>query len=231
VTEISAGGSQRLRQIIEIQDRERALVACDLHDGLLQQLVAAQMLLEAAVARHGQGSSTLLVAELDRVQQLLSEAIAVGRQMVHQLQPFEVADPGIVAALRTVVDRQAAIFQMQIDFTAPNRDWQLPPRVQGSICRMVQQALFNVKQHAGVDRAHLRLSACSRELKIEVEDCGAGFARDRVTQDRCGLEGIRRRARLMGGTATIRSSPGQGTLVTICVPLNSGRNTNETDDV
>ena len=90
--------------------------------------------------------------------------------------------------------------------------------LEGIVFRIVQESLSNVRRHAGVQDAEVRLQQTDSMLLIEIEDRGVGFDPEQIEDHHFGLEGIRERARLMGGKATIRSVVGQGTIVSVSLP-------------
>jgi signal transduction histidine kinase len=95
----------------------------------------------------------------------------------------------------------------------------LPANVESELFRIAGEALTNVRKHAGAREASLRLDMVRGRLRLTVADAGAGFRMRGARRRGFGLMGIEDRARLVGGRATIRSTPGRGTTVTVTVPL------------
>ena len=95
----------------------------------------------------------------------------------------------------------------------------LPSDVESELFRIASEALTNVRKHARAREASLRLDVTRRRLRLTVSDTGAGFQARSARRRGFGLSGIEDRARAVGGRATIRSTPGRGTTVTVTVPL------------
>ena len=91
--------------------------------------------------------------------------------------------------------------------------------MENAIYRIVQEGLTNACRHSKSPRIRVELVERDGLLQIKVQDWGEGFDPTRVEADRFGLEGIRQRARLLGGSARVESAPGQGTCLTVELPL------------
>ena len=94
----------------------------------------------------------------------------------------------------------------------------LPLDVESELFRITGEALNNIRKHAAADEASLRLEMVRGQLRLTVADAGVGFNLRGARQRGFGLLGIEDRARLVGGRATIRSTPGRGTTVSTVVP-------------
>jgi PAS domain S-box-containing protein len=212
---------QLLKSLLALQERERKLIAAEIHDGLVQDVTGAKMLLE--------GSKHQLEAEvggriepLNRVEELLGRAIAEGRRMIGDLRPLEVDEKGIVEMLRFLVAEETRRTARQIAFTHSVRFDRLDPLLEGTIFRIAQEALTNVRRHSSAQRAEIRLQQRGEWLLLEIRDDGIGFDLPTVAEDRYGVRGIIQRARLFGGAATINSSPGAGTRIQVELPVTFG---------
>jgi two-component system sensor kinase len=95
----------------------------------------------------------------------------------------------------------------------------LEPLIQNTIVRIVQESLNNVVRHARTKAANVELLQEGNTLRVTVSDRGVGFDTKQVAPDRFGLAGIRERARLFGGKASIHSRPGKGTTIIAEFPL------------
>jgi signal transduction histidine kinase len=89
---------------------------------------------------------------------------------------------------------------------------------QVAVYRIAQQALHNICRHSRAERAEIRLFRNEDRLRLEIEDWGIGFDPAGVNEDRFGLQGIRQRARLLRGRASIESAPGKGTRIVVELP-------------
>ena len=95
----------------------------------------------------------------------------------------------------------------------------LEPLLEATVYRIVREAVTNLNRHSQSDRSEIRLTQVGDRLQIEIEDWGIGFDPAGVGKDRFGLQGIRERARLLGGRAVISSAPGKGTRVFVDLPV------------
>jgi signal transduction histidine kinase len=95
----------------------------------------------------------------------------------------------------------------------------IDPDVESELFRIASEALTNVRKHASAREASLRLDSVRGRLRLTVADAGVGFRLRGARRRGFGLAGIEDRARLAGGRATIRSTPGRGTTVTVSIPL------------
>jgi PAS domain S-box-containing protein len=207
---------QFLRQLLELRETERRMLAYDIHDGFVQDVVGAQMRIEGAL---GLKDIDEIKDALETVSQILRKGIADGRSLIRNLRPMVLDEAGVVEAIRHL----AADFQQTSGLAvALAHDVQfdrLEPMLEGAIFRIVQEALNNVKQHARANEAQVELVQRGAKLAITVRDEGRGFDLDDVPRDRFGLRGIRERARVFGGKATIESRADAGTTVRVELPI------------
>lgn len=207
---------QLLRKLLDLQEKERRLVAHDIHDGFMQDVVGAYFHLQAV--RAGLDSDTI-ESKVEHVGSLLQKAIMEGRRLIRDLRPMGLDEEGLVEAIEHLIaDEQkhaglVIVFQHEVQF---NR---LESRLEGAIFRIVQEALTNVKRHAQTNHAVVQLNQHNGTLQVMVRDQGVGFNPSTVMPESFGLRGIRERARLFGGNARIESTPGEGTTVFVQLPL------------
>jgi signal transduction histidine kinase len=208
----------RLRRLLDIQDRERTLIAYEIHDGLSQYITGAVLHLESC--RPGELPDAV-AAEVDEALRLLRQAAAEARRLMSGLRPPVLEAGGLGEALATLVasareDIPAATLAFSLDGI------QLPPWLETTIFRVVQESLTNARRHAAAGRVDVSVAPIDGGLRVQVSDDGRGFDPDGVPSGRLGLEGIRQRVLLTGGHATITSRPGEGTLVEVVLPIAGG---------
>ncbi len=207
-----------LRELLDLQERERKLISHELHDGFVQDIVGAQMLLDALASKPDLKQAPT-AGELEAVRALLQKAIAEARRMIRDLRPVIIRDDsGVVGALHDMVAQEDKLGGLRIRFEHDVRFRRLDPMLEGTIFRIVHEALVNARKHSGADELAIRLTE-SDDLLLEIEDQGKGFQLNQVPPDRFGVRGIQERARLFGGQATIESQPGRGTRITVELPL------------
>jgi PAS domain S-box-containing protein len=206
-----------LRQLIEVQERERQLVSYDIHDGLAQYVAGALMHLRAC--QHA-GCPAPADRELEQAIRLLESAVTESRRLIGGLRPPALDELGITAAVESLVaDARADIPQVSYEHAMEGR--RLPPEVETTIFRVVQEALTNARKYAHARSADVSLSRTPTSVRVRVGDDGTGFDPARVPPERFGLEGIRQRCRLLGAEPRIESSPGRGTTIEVALPLES----------
>ena len=225
ITERKKGEEERerhdsvVRRLVEIQDRERRMVAYDIHDGLVQLVFSAKMLLESiidAVCEPQRGTAQAALQQLDR-------AMLEGRRMISELRPMIVDEVGLCGAIRFLQQEYSEEGKRVIEFLPRVQIERLEPLLEGALFRIVQQAVQNAIVHGKADRIVVRLTQIGdRSLITEIWDNGKGFQVEKIPKGRYGIEGIRERARAFGGGCTIESTIGKGSRLTIKVPLTAG---------
>lgn len=210
--------NEQLQHRINALTRERELLAYEIHDGLLQELSSASQFLQVVLReriRNPERASEALSAACERVRRGIDEA----RALLTGLQPPLMDEAGILGAVRFLVsvceEQSGAEVEFQHDGDFDRRESEL----ECGVFRIVQEALNNVTRHSGSTRGRIRLTQTATKMTVEIEDWGVGFDPRQVRPGCFGLKGIRERARLLGGHATIDSNPGNGTRIQVVLPL------------
>jgi len=209
-----------LRRLLEIQERERQLISYEIHDGLTQYLAGAMLHLQAcefAMAQTTDGRATG-GKELREGLRLLRAATDEARRLIGGLRPPALDELGIIAAVESLA-ADARIDVPRVEFTHRLPAGRLPPDLETTLFRIVQESLSNVRRHAHAQAVTIRLEQAEEGIRVVVTDDGVGFDPAAIPEDRFGVEGIRQRSRLLGGEPTISSRPGQGTTVSVTLPL------------
>jgi len=206
-----------LRRLLKIQERERQLVSYEIHDGLAQYLAGAMMHLQACEHAEVNGADN---RELHEGLRLLRAATDEARRLISGLRPPALDELGIVDAVETLV-ADARVDVPKVEFTHSLPPQRLPPDLETTIFRIVQESLSNVRRHAQAKSVHVCLEhiPAGNTVRVVVEDDGIGFDPDAVPDERFGIEGIRQRARLLDGEPTIISGMDRGTTVTVTLPI------------
>lgn len=215
---------------------ERQRLSMEIHDTLAQNLSSQQMLLQAADRTWDTDPATAR-AHVRTATGITARGLAEARRLVHDLAPSELADgAGLADALRALDAGPHIEVRFHLEGTAAP----LPDRVQSALLRIAQGALANVREHSGARTAALTLSFLGDQVVLDVADDGHGFAGPRTGPDDTGtdtgttadtgararsperghgLPAMRARVRQLGGTLTIESTPGEGTVLSAAVPL------------
>jgi signal transduction histidine kinase len=207
-----------LRSVLEIYEQDRRLVVYDIHDGFVQTAAAAQMGLQAAIGaykRDPEKAIELVVRSLHQIQQALAQV----RSLMHGLRPVLLEESGLQAAVAQLVEDARAEAEVQIELSSCVTFDRLSPALEMSIFRIIQEGLTNAIRHGKSDRVSIAMKQIDRTIHLRIEDWGAGFNPAEPKAGHFGLEGIRERARLLGGAAKIDSAPGNGTRIEVDLPV------------
>jgi signal transduction histidine kinase len=196
---------------------ERARLARELHDAVSQKLFSIRVKARAAevLVQRDPGQA---VAELRSIAELGGQAHAELRAVIDGLAPPDLAAGGLAGSLRSYAVLVGRTHGVEVRFDAPGR---LPPmevQRETSVYRVAQEALQNALRHSGAPSVCVSLSARRNRVVLEVSDRGRGFVPE-AAPGGLGLASMRERAQAAGGTLTVRSAPGQGTLVRLEVPV------------
>jgi PAS domain S-box-containing protein len=207
-----------LKRLLDLQERERHLLACEIHDGFIQDLVGAKMLVESL--RPGLGPEhACLHARLEKIEGSLRKAIGEGRRMVANLRPMVIDDKGILAAIDYLINERQVEPGPHMTFSHDVRFSRLPPLLEGTLFRIVQESLTNARRHSQASEVHVELAQVNERVVLTIVDNGVGFNRAEVPEGRFGLRGLVERARLFGGRADVHSEPGCGTRIWVDMPI------------
>ena len=209
---------RRLAEALTLADRDRQLLGYDLHDGVVQDLTAAALLLEGA-GRQAQFASPETQESYAGGLRLLRESIAEARRLIRGLATVELDEHGLPAALRRLVDKFRIDQGLPATFVCEAEGLELPPSVQHLLLRIAQESLYNAWKHAQAEHVEVRLARCGGQLELSISDDGVGFDPQHVPRGHFGLEGIRARAKVLDATLEIASAPGQGTRVMVRLPV------------
>ncbi len=208
-------------QLTLAEGRERNRVAQALHDELQQQLVAVQFPL-SSLRKRLSGEDAEVLKE---VSELLKGAITTTRQVTSDLSPPVLRGEGLVEALRWLTRRLEERFGLRVSLEAEGETSVQSEAVRALLFSLVRELLFNVAKHAGIDHATLMVREAEDALTLTVADGGKGFDLAVLQIDGdgtgLGLRSARERLQLFGGNIIIVSQPGDGTHVTITVPVSS----------
>lgn len=206
-------------ELIEAEEKERQRIADLLHDDLQQILAAAKMHLQAT------HYSPVAAPRLAKVEALLKESIEKTRRLSHELSPAIVHHSNLYTALKWLsaqTDEQWGL-KVRIEGDADKTHRLKSASMKVFLFRAVKELLFNVSKHAGVDSARVVLTATNKLLDITIIDQGHGMKpeiRDFSNgKSGLGLLSLRERLQAVGGHLLINSAPGQGSAITVRVPL------------
>jgi two-component system sensor histidine kinase UhpB len=206
-------------KLVSAQEEERRRIAHRLHDELGGALTATKLELELAERE----APAELRARLRRAVQILGEALSQARELSHSLRPPLLEELGLGPALRALGERFAAAegFKVELELEELGQEaGLLRSEVESLIYQAAQEALTNAAKHAHPHKVVLRLGRARGRLRLEVEDDGRGFNPQGLRGGPgLGLEGMRERAILAGGSLKVESKAGRGTKLILELPL------------
>jgi two-component system sensor histidine kinase UhpB len=213
---------QRLSQrLLSAQETERAYIARELHDDVLQTLVGLRLGMEAGRQPVSAAPSPGLV---ESWKVLVQEAIDHLHDLTSRLRPPVFDERGLAAGLHAHVDRVAAMSGRDIHLEIAGSPGRLSPATELACFRIVQEGLANALRHSQANHLGVRLTRTGKHLSVSIRDDGTGFdvaaTRSRAAgAGRIGLASMAERAALVGGELEIESSPGAGTVVHASLPI------------
>ncbi|UUX95049.1 PAS domain-containing protein [Aquabacterium sp. J223] len=211
-----------LGQLVVAEEEERRRLSRELHDGVGQHLTALSLGLKAACDE--QVAPAVLRDRLLRLQAAVRQMEDEIDRLSHELRPPALDDLGLEEALRELVQAWSRAADTPAEFYGHGLLHHLPPPVEATVYRIVQEALTNVRKHADAGRVAVVLERRGALLRAIVEDDGCGFEAEPASprgpmRRRLGLRGMSERAALVGGQLEIESRPGAGTTIYLSVPL------------
>ena len=216
----------RLRQqegfLMVLQERNR--LARDLHDSVTQSLYSVVLFAEAGRRKLATGEVEQASTYLERVNETGQQALKEMRLFIHKLRPLALQEEGLDRALeqrlKAVEGRSGIDHDLVVEGTLD-----LPPRMEEALYHISMEALNNSLKHARASKVTVRLAIDDAQVDMKISDDGRGFdvPETAVASDGIGLKSMRERVEAFGGTVTLQSTPGQGTMVHVCLPLHSDK--------
>ncbi|MEA5154444.1 sensor histidine kinase [Raineyella sp.] len=224
------------REMAELQDElalaqrhsgaiaERTRISRDIHDTIAQALSSIRLLAHAGSNRTDDPDAARTLAQ---VEALAGGSLADVRRIVAALAPAELEDDALAAALQRMLDRANDETGLQVDLHVDDTLPILPTEVEVALLRTAQSALANVRLHSGATRVVASLIDADDSVRLDIIDNGTGFDLTAWEQDTetagtsYGLRFMRARLRELGGGLDIESAPGEGTAVSVHLPIHT----------
>ncbi len=213
---------QLVNKLITAQEDERRFIAADLHDGIIQSLLAIWYRLQRISAdedmkpQEWQGEITELTGVLnDQIQEI--------RRILYDLRPIILDNYGLIPAVEAHVNHISEKHDLPVELRISGVKQRLASKTEVALFRILQEALTNVIKHAAASKVKVDLVLKEESIVLVVEDDGAGINKNQddepQTIKRLGLAGINERALLLGGNCKIDSTPGKGTRIKVSIPV------------
>jgi len=200
---------------------ERARVARELHDTVIQSLISIEM--QVDVLRRRGASDAQIATELERIQELLRQEVLNLRELMQTMRPPDLGPHQFLDFIAELVERFSRDTGVAARFVSELQEVTLPARSCRELARVVQEGLVNIRKHSGAQSAMVRFSAQNGCWKLVIDDDGKGFpfagryTLAELDELRRGPTVIKERVRSVGGDMVIESNPGHGSRVEITV--------------
>ena len=202
--------------------RERYRLAREFHDGLAQTLGYLGLQLDRMERMFHKGQYEKIEQEINEARQVVRSAYMDVREAIEGLR-LRWEDPEKLAYnLESYVNDVSRQMGVSISFTSTPPGLTAPSRISLQLLRIAQEALTNVRKHAQASHVDVRLSRTAQALELRVADDGVGFSaepRQNGAHRSYGLTSMRERAESLGGRLSVVTGPGQGSAITVIVPL------------
>jgi signal transduction histidine kinase len=221
-TEALAQSRQQLRALTThwqtAIEAERARIAREIHDEFGQSMTALKLDVAWLIRHLPAGDEK--AARLHGMNTLIDESIALMRRIATELRPTLLDDLGLNAALEWQANEFSRRSGLPCKLNLPKQDLDLAPALNTTLFRIFQETLVNLTRHARATNVVVSLQQTDQALILTICDNGIGIAADDLNDPGAvGLLGMRERAAQWGGETIIRGAPGEGTTVTVRIPL------------
>jgi two-component system sensor histidine kinase DegS len=206
------------RQVFQIIEEERMRIARDMHDGPAQSM--SNLVLQAEILERLVHKPEAILAELQDFKNSVRNALDETRQLIFDLRPMTLDDLGLVPTLRKYIKEFGDKHGMTVRFNVVGEERRLPGNIEGTLFRIIQEALTNVQKHAGATSGEVTLNLSKERILALVRDDGQGFDIPKIEAGlarnrNLGLISMRERAELERGSLELKSHPGKGTEIKV----------------
>jgi GAF domain-containing protein len=214
---VKAEAARRTEALL-VETRERNRLAQELHDNVAQALGYLNLKIATVNMLLAEGKSENVEANLNELKQIVGEAYTDVREEIFNLRSS--ASPGVefLATLQDYIAKYKRFYDLEVRLIreADKHHFEFPDEVGIQLIRTIQEALMNVRKHAQVNEAIIRLEREGQQVRLSVEDQGQGFDATQRKQEgvsNFGLQIMRERIEKVGGRMEIKTAPGQGTQI------------------
>jgi signal transduction histidine kinase len=212
------------KEILNVSEEERRRIGQDLHDGLGQMLTGIG-LLSQDLARQLEEEDHPRADDMKEITEHIKEADQYARDLSHGLIPVDVEGhqpSALPEALRRLASNAERLFNVECSFRAVDAAAPLENAVATHLYRITQEAVNNAVRHGDADHIRIVLAVGDDQVRLRVRDDGTGFEAVDPSDAGMGLRIMNYRARIIGGTLDVSSTPGEGTAVTCTLPRPDG---------
>ncbi|MCH7413088.1 AAA family ATPase [Belliella sp. R4-6] len=210
--------NNHLKDLMEIQDKERNRIASDLHDSLGSMLSTVRLKLNGIYERNFRNIEQEKSEEYNDALGMLDESIEELRRIAHHMAPASLKKFGLKITLESFVENINSSGLLKINLQILGFSKRIPEKIEISIFRICQELLQNTMKHANATHASLQLIRHLDRINVLIEDNGKGMDTATIVQG-LGFMAIQSKAKLLGGTFEVDSFPNRGTTIIIDIPL------------
>lgn len=209
------------QEILDISATEQRRIGQDLHDGLCQHLAGIAFATEV-LSKKLSARAAPEAASVDQIGAMIDAAITQARDLARGLQPVTLETSGLTSALEQLAAKVSEMFRVSCLFWGDGGVVVHDNAVATHLFRVAQEAVSNAIRHGKAQRIVIDLSIAGGELRLTVTDDGVGIQPDRADRKGMGIQTMAYRARMIGGTLTVRAGAKGGTVVTCVLPDRGG---------
>jgi PAS domain S-box-containing protein len=201
-----------------VREEERLYMAREIHDELGQLLTVMKMDV-AWINRRTEPENTGIKEKLSEILSVIDTTAKAVRRIASELRPSLLDDLGLVAAMEWHLEEFEKRSGISKELYIPDTEIILPDSLKIGIFRIFQESLTNVARHAEATKVIVSLIQNDKELVLTIKDNGKGFDEKEGDKKTLGLLGMKERTQMMGGEYSISGIAGEGTIVTVMIPL------------
>jgi signal transduction histidine kinase len=210
-------------QLMKAQEMERMRLSKELHDELGQALALLKHRMRSIQSKLQKGQSSLH-EECEETNRYLDQIIENVRRLSRDLSPSILEDLGLTSALQWLIENFDKQYSLMTSFDIDNIDELFPKETQTNFYRISQEALTNIGKHAEAKHVSFAVKENEGCVSLIIEDDGKGFDVDKVRarhspEKGLGLDAMEERAHMLGASLDIKSQVGEGTRITLTIPI------------
>ncbi len=199
------------RQIIAVSEEERSTIGRDLHDDLGSHLSGVELLCMVLQKKLG-SESARRAEELGAIRNLIREAIEITRRLAQGLYPVHVVEHGLESSLGELKVEIENLFELHCEMIIDMDREKIDAPAAIHLYYITREAVFNAARHGRPRRIEVHLLIDKRSLRLEINDDGCGFDREK-TQQGIGLHTMKYRAKAINATLSVSSETGRGSRI------------------
>ncbi len=200
-----------LKTQIEVQDQTLDYISSEIHDNITQVLSFVKLTLTSV----NKGAENERLAKINESRELIAQAITDLRDLSKSLSYERITTLGLVQTIEKEAEKINKSKLLDVCFEKQGEIYSLGKQTELVLFRIFQETLNNTLKHAGAKHLKIILQYHSDLFNLTLEDDGCGFSKERLDNQGSGLKNIENRAAMIGGSAIIKTAPGQGCCISI----------------